>query len=201
MSLEPEWFSTIFGVYYFTGAALGFVAVLTLCSILLQRQGYLRGVVTISHYHALGKLLLVFVIFWGYIAFVQLLLIWIANVPREVEWFILRSHGSWAVGAALLIFGHFGISFFALLSWRVKRRLWSLAAVSAWVVVMHFVDVYWLIMPALHREGLDPHWLDLAALFGIGGVVVAYAVWRFRGTVVAPAGDPRYPASLEFYTT
>jgi hypothetical protein len=201
MSLEPEWFSTIFGVYYFTGAALGFVAVLTLCSILLQRQGYLRGVVTISHYHALGKLLLVFVIFWGYIAFVQLLLIWIANVPREVEWFILRSHGSWAVGAALLIFGHFGISFFALLSWRVKRRLWSRAAVSAWVVVMHFVDVYWLIMPALHREGLDPHWLDLAALFGIGGVVVAYAVWRFRGTVVAPAGDPRYPASLEFYTT
>lgn len=201
MSLEPEWFSTIFGVYYFTGAALAFVALLTLLSMLLQRQGYLPGVVTTSHYHALGKLMLVFVIFWGYVAFVQLLLIWIADVPRETEWFVLRSHGSWAVGAALLIFGHFGVSFFALLSWRLKRRLWSLAAVSAWVVVMHFIDVYWLVMPALHRKELDPHWLDLAALFGIGGVVLAYGVWRFRGTAVAPVGDPRYTKSLEFYTT
>jgi hypothetical protein len=201
MSLEPEWFSTIFGVYYFSGAALAFVALLTLSSILLQREGYLNGVVTISHYHALGKLMLVFVIFWGYIAFVQLLLIWIADIPREAEWFILRSHGSWAIGAALLIFGHFGVTFFALLSWRLKRRLWSLAAVSAWVLVMHFIDVYWLAMPALHREGVVPHWLDLAALFGIGGVVVAYGVWRFRGREVAPVGDPRYPKSLEFYTT
>jgi hypothetical protein len=201
MSLEPEWFSTIFGVYYFTGGALAFVALLTLFSILLQRQGYLRGVVTLSHYHALGKLMLVFVVFWGYIAFVQLLLIWIADIPREAEWFVLRSHGSWAIGAALLIIGHFGVSFFALLSWRLKRRLWSLAAVSAWVVLMHFIDVYWLVMPALHRRGVVPHWLDLAALFGIGGVVVAYGVWRFRGRVVAPVGDPRYPASLEFYTT
>jgi hypothetical protein len=201
MSLEPEWFSTIFGVYYFTGAALAFVALLTLFSILLQRQGYLTGLVTTAHYHALGKLMLVFVVFWGYVAFVQLLLIWIADLPREVEWFVLRSHGSWAIGAAFLIFGHFGVSFFALLSWRLKRRLWSLAAVSAWVVVMHFIDVYWLVVPALHREGVVPHWLDLAALFGIGGVVVAYGVWRFRGNVVAPVGDPRYPASLEFYTT
>jgi hypothetical protein len=201
MSLEPEWFSTIFGVYYFIGSALAFTALLILLSMLLQKYGYLRGVVTTSHYHALGKLMLVFVIFWGYIAFVQLLIIWIADIPRESEWFILRSHGTWVIGAALLIFGHFGVSFFALLSWRLKRTAWALAAVSVWVILMHFIDVYWLVMPELHRAGVHPHWLDLAALFGEGGIVVAYGVWRFRGKPLAPVGDPRYIPSLEFYTT
>ncbi len=201
MSLEPDWFSTVFGVYYFTGATLAFLALLVPVSLLLQRQGYLTGIVTISHYHALGKLLLVFVIFWGYIAFVQYLLIWIGDIPREVGWLVIRSRGSWAFAAALLIIGHFAIPFFALLSWRLKRRPAALAAVSGWVLVMHFVDIYWMVMPALHRGGVVPHWLDLAAFLGIGGVALAYGVWRFRGKPLAPVGDPRYLPSLEFYTT
>lgn len=201
MSLEPDWFSTIFGVYYFSGSATAIVALLILLCFALQRRGYLRGVVTLSHYHALGKLLLVFVIFWAYIAFMQFLVIWIADIPREVEWYLVRSSGSWAVVAALLVVGHFVIPFCALLSWRLKRRPVALAAVGGWVIALHLVDVYWLILPALHHDGSRPNWLDLAALAGVGGVMVAYGIWRFRGRVVAPIGDPRYEDSLEFYTT
>lgn len=201
MTLEREWLSTIFGVYYFSGAAVAIVALLIVASYLLQRGGYLRGVVTTSHYHALGKLLLVFVVFWAYIAFSQFLLIWIADIPREVEWFVVRSRGSWAIVSVLLVFGHFAIPFFLLLSWRLKRRPGALAAVSAWVIVMHLADIYWLVLPALHRGGARPNWLDLAALLGVGGITVAYGVWRFRGRVLAPIGDPRYTESLEFFTT
>lgn len=201
MSLEPEWSSTILGVYYYAGSALAFTAVLTLLSLAVQRAGYLEGVVTLSHYHALGKLMLVFVSLWGYFAFVQLLLIWLADIPREVEWFVVRTAGSWKVGAWILVLGHFGLSFFALLSWRAKRHRTSLAIISIWIITMHFIDIYWLIMPALYPGGARPHWLDLTSLLGIGGLLLAYGVWRFRGRPVAPVGDPRYERSLTFYTT
>lgn len=201
MSLDPEWYSTIFGVYYFSGSAVAIVALLVLLSHGMQRRGYLRGEVTLSHYHALGKLLLVFVVFWAYIAFMQFLVIWIADIPREVEWYLIRSRGSWAVVATLLVVGHFLLPFFALLSWRLKRIPVLLAGVCGWVLALHLVDIYWLILPALHPAGFHPNWLDLAALAGVGGMTVAYGVWQFRGRIVAPIADPRYEESLEFYTT
>ena len=201
LSLEPDWYSTVIGVYYFAGAATAIVALLILLSLALQRRGYLRGVVTISHYHGLGKLLFVFVVFWAYIAFMQFLVIWSADIPREVEWYLVRSSGSWAAVAALLVMGHFVIPFLVLLPWRTKRMPAVLAAVSGWLLFMHLVDIYWLILPALHRHGFQPIWLDLAALAGVGGTTVAYGIWRFRGRVVAPIGDPRYDESLEFYTS
>lgn len=200
MSLMPGWASTIFGVYVFAGAMLGFLALLAVLAPRLERAGYLAGEITVSHYHALGKLLFTFVSFWGYIAFVQVLLIWIADLPREAVWLGIRSGGSWALLSALLVAGHFLIPFFALLSRELKRRPAPFAAVAAWILVMHFVDVYWLVMPALHPEGVRPHWLDAAALVGVGGSVVAVGLWRARGTAMIAWADPGYRRSLDFHT-
>lgn len=201
MALDAEWLSTIFGVYYFAGAAAAFTALLVILAFVLQRSGHLRGRVSRSHYHALGKLLLVFIVFWAYIAFSQFFLIWIADIPREVEWYLIRSNDGWATVSWILIAGHFAIPFLALLSWRLKRRPGALAVVGAWGLAMHLVDIYWLVLPVLHPAEPQLNWLDLAALAGVGGVVGAFGIWRFRGRIVAPAGDPRYEESLGFYTT
>jgi hypothetical protein len=200
MSLSPELASSVFGVYYFAGSMVGALALLAVLACLLQRDGRLAGVVGIAHYHALGKLLFTFVIFWAYIAFAQFFLIWIADIPREADWYIVRlQHGWWAISVALLV-GHFVIPFGALLSRRLKRTPAALAAVGAWLLVMHYVDVYWLVLPALHADGLHPHWLDLAALAAVGGIAVACAAWGFGRHPESVRGDPRLARSLAFET-
>ncbi len=201
MSLTPGWTSTIFGVYYFAGAMVGILALLAVAAHRLEREGGLAGIITVSHYHALGKLLFTFLVFWAYIAFAQLLLIWIADLPREATWFVARAAGSWAIVSGLLVAGHFLLPFFALLSRELKRRPAALAAVGAWLLVMHFVDVYWIVLPALHPAGARPHWLDAAAVVGIAGAAAAFGLWRARGASIVASGDPAYRRSLEFFTT
>jgi len=201
MSLTPGWTSTIFGVYYFAGAMVGILALLAVAAFLLEREGDLAGIITVSHDHALGKLLFTFLVFWAYIAFVQLLLIWIADLPREAAWFVARTAGSWAVVSGLLVAGHFLLPFFALLSRELKRRPAALATVGAWLLAMHFVDVYWVVLPALHPAGARPHWLDAAAVVGVGGAAAAFGLWRARGASIVASGDPAYRRSLEFFTT
>jgi len=200
MSLSPEWYSTVFGVYYFAGAALAALSLLAALAFLLQRAGGLAGAITVSHYHALGKLMLTFLIFWAYIAFVQLLLIWIADLPQEVQWYVVRTRGGWAVLAGVLVIGHFLLPLFALLMRPLTRRPAALAAIAGWLLLMHYVDVYWLVLPALHGEGVRPHWLDLAAWAGVGGIVFAYALRLLATAPLLPAGDPRLERSLSFIT-
>jgi hypothetical protein len=200
MSLAPQWISTMFGVYFFAGgivAALGLVAVLDLA---LERSGVLAGEITPSHYHALGKLLLTFVIFWGYVAYSQYFIIWIADVPAEAGWYAPRVRGTWGLVAAALALGFFAIPFLALLSWRLKRRGVSLAAVGGWLVVFHCVDAYWLVLPALHPRGVSIHWLDFAAFAGSGGAALAFGSWRFLAHAPTPLDDPLREVGLEFTT-
>ncbi|HEX7051827.1 MAG TPA: hypothetical protein VF188_16595 [Longimicrobiales bacterium] len=201
MSLQPTWFSTVFGVYYFAGGAVGGLALLAVIAFLLHRAGPAADILTTSHYHALGKLLFTMLVFWGYIGFVQLLLIWIANVPTETTWFAARIGGGWTAVGALLVVGHFFIPFFALLSRPLKRRPAALAAISAWLLAMHYVDAYWLVLPALHPSALRPHWIDAAAFIGIGGAVVAYGTRLLAAAPLLPRGDPRLERSLRFTTT
>ncbi|HEX7089451.1 MAG TPA: hypothetical protein VF192_04905 [Longimicrobiales bacterium] len=201
MSLTPGWASTIFGVYLYAGAMVGFLSLLSLLALRLERQGPLAGIITVSHYHALGKLLFTFLVFWAYAAFAQLLLIWIADLPREATWFVTRSAGSWAAVSALLVAGHFLAPFFALLSRELKRRPAALAAAGAWLLAMHYVDVYWIVMPALHPAGIRPHWLDAAALAGLAGSTAAFAFRRARGAPAVARGDPEYRRSLGFSTS
>lgn len=196
MSLSPAWSSPIYGVYYFAGAVVGALALLAVLALAFERAGLLTDVVAAEHYHALGKLLLTFVLFWTYIAFSQFFIVWIANVPAEVSWYLPRTRGSWGALALLLVLGHFALPFLLLLPRDAKRSPVVLASLGCWLLVMHYVDIYWLVLPELHGAGVRPHWLDLAALAAVGGLALAYGAWQLRGHPLVARGDPDLEPSL-----
>jgi hypothetical protein len=183
MSLEPDWSSTIYGLYVFAGS---FVAALSLVAIMLNgsRNGNLpRTNATPDHAQALGRLLFAMIIFWAYMAFSQLLIYWIGDIPEEVRYYGRRTTGTWTAVTYVLVFGHFVVPFFLLLNRHWKRHPPYLASIGAWMLLMHFVDVYWLILPVHDRAGVRPHWLDLAAILFVGG---ASSAWILRRYVTAP---------------
>jgi hypothetical protein len=198
MSLYPHWYSTIFGVYVFAGAVLGFFALLALLLAGLQSQGYLRRMVTTEHYHDLGKLMFAFVVFWAYIAFSQYMLIWYGNVPEETVFYLKRQTGPWARLSTLLLFGHFFLPFFALMSRYPKRRHVALLSAAVWILVMHWLDLYWLIMPDASPHSLDFRLVDLASFLGIGGIFFAAVLWRMGRHELVPVRDPRLGESVAF---
>ncbi|NJL28411.1 MAG: hypothetical protein HC897_11250 [Thermoanaerobaculia bacterium] len=198
MSLDPHWYSTIFGVYLFAGSVVAVVATLIVVLLQLQASGVLRRVVSWEHYHDLGKLLFAFTVFWAYIAFSQFMLIWYGNIPEETAWFKHRWQHGWEVVSVLLAAGHFGLPFLFLLSREVKRRRATLLVACGWLLVMHYVDIYWLVMPSLHAEHFQIHWLDAATLVGVGGLFIGALGWTLRGQVLVPVRDPRLAESLAF---
>jgi hypothetical protein len=198
MSLTPHWYSTIFGVYFFSGSFVGFIALLSVAPVAMRRAGLLETVITAEHLHDVGKLLFGFTAFWAYIAFSQFFLIWYGNLPEETIWYRARLEGSWVAVSVLIMAGHFGIPFFYLMGRAVKRRGWTLAIGGVWLLAMHFVDLYWQVMPTLHPEGVRPSILDVAAFFAVGGCFVATASWLMRRQALVPLRDPRLAESLAF---
>jgi hypothetical protein len=198
MSLTPHWYSTIFGVYFFAGSFVGFIALLSVVAVAMRAAGLLDAVINAEHLHDVGKFLFAFTAFWAYIAFSQFFLIWYANLPEETIWYQARLEGSWRTVSILLMAGHFGAPFLFLMGRAVKRRGWTLAVGGAWLLAMHFVDLYWLVMPTLHPEGVRPSALDLAALVTVGGAFVAAASWLMRRHALVPLRDPRLAESLAF---
>jgi hypothetical protein len=196
MSLDAHWYSTIFGAYVFAGAVLGLLAFLVLAVLTLHRHDALRETITPEHYHDLGKLLFAFVVFWAYMAFSQYLLIWYGNIPEETIWFLHRGEGTWLYASLLLVFGQFVVPFFFLFPQPVKRNPKALRFISIWILVWHWVDIYWIALPSLHHHGVHLSWIDLACTAGIGGIFV----WRFWRVAVArplvPVGDPLLEASV-----
>ena len=198
MSLTPAWWSTIYGVYYFAGAVVAAISLVALLAMLAQRAAILDGYVGSEHFGALGKLLLTFVIFWAYIAFAQLLIIWIADIPAEATWYITRLHGGWGqVGLALLIF-HFAIPFLLLLPRDLKRSPRAMAAIGIMLLIMHYFDVYWLAMPVLHPNGMVIHWLDFASLAAVIGCTASFGAWLFQRSAPVPLGDPYLEDSVRY---
>ena len=199
MSLEPTWYSTVYGVYVFAG---GFVASLGLIAILARaasRAGsVLDGVVTSEHFGALGKLLLTFVIFWAYIAFSQFLIIWIGDVPLDAQWYVVRGAGSWGTLALVVVAGQFAVPLVLLLPRAPKRRPNFLAAIGWLLLAMHLLDFYWLVLPAMHPLGVSPSWLDIATLLMVGGFAAATAAWRARGQPLLPLGDPYVAPAMRY---
>jgi hypothetical protein len=196
-SLDLHHNSTIFGVYYFAGSFQSAVGVLILALYALRREEIGR-MMNADHWHALGKFLLAFTVFWAYIAFSQYMLIWIANLPESAPYFIHRSQGGWrVVGLALLVL-HFAVPFFLLLSRDLKRDPRRLAAVAAWQLAFHYVDVYFTMFGGLHPHGPRPHWTDLTALVGVGAAAVAFVAWALRGSAAVPVGDPYLEDSLRY---
>ncbi|MBN1910303.1 MAG: quinol:cytochrome C oxidoreductase [Pirellulales bacterium] len=198
MSLEPHWFSTIYGVYYFAGAIVGAVAVLVLLAAAMQAGGWIHGAITVEHYHELGKLLLGFVVFWGYIAFSQYMLIWYANIPEESVWYLARQSGPWLWCSVALLVGNLFVPFLGLLPREVKRRRITLGAWAVWLLVFHWLDLYWLVMPTFSPASLPFGWPEAGCLVGMGCLFAAGIVHLAARRALAPVGDPRMNESLAY---
>ncbi|HEY7338541.1 MAG TPA: hypothetical protein VH639_26880 [Bryobacteraceae bacterium] len=198
MSVQPTWYSTIFGLYYLSGGALSFMAVTTLICLAFRRAGILKGTITVEHYHDLGKWLFALTAFYTYIAFAQYLLIWYANLPAETSFYRARSVGGWLLVSLSLPFIRFFIPFFVLLCRPAKRSLTVIGLVAAWSLVVEFIDLFWVTMPVHYPNGPQLHWLDfatLAAVFSVCGLVF----WnRFRRNKMVPVGNLRLEQSLHF---
>lgn len=198
MSLDFTWVSSMYPICVFGGGILSAIALLTVLTFSAQRAGLLPGV-SESHYYALGRLLLAFTIFWAYVNFFQFMLIWMANHPHEVDYYLRRWEGPWSAVTVLVVATHFVIPFFVLLSYGLKRKPARLTAVAVWLLVAHYFDVHWLVVPeARAAHGFPYHWLDVAALLLVGGLSVAFATLRLRGKATMPVGDPVLPRALRY---
>jgi hypothetical protein len=198
MSLDPKWFSTIFGVYYFASCVLAINSSLALTLMWLQRKGRLTSSVTVHHFHDLGKMVFAFTIFWAYIGFSQFMLLWYANIPEETLWFKIRFANSWGTLSWILVFGHFVIPFFGLLSRWVKRNKKALAFWCIWQLVMIYLDMYWLVMPTLGTDEVPLQLIDLTCWVGVLALFVAGLAYRAKGLDLLAKNDPRLPQSLAF---
>ncbi len=202
MSLDPMWFSTIFGVYYLASCILGNNSFMALVGMWLHKRGVLTKSLTTEHFHDLGKMMFAFTIFWAYIGFSQFMLIWYANIPEETGWFKERFVGGWCSGwgllSATLLFGHFVIPFFGLLSRHIKRRRPTLAFWAVWQLLMIYLDMYWLVMPNTRAESPPFALIDLCCMVGVLGVFIAGIAMRAKSLNLMPTNDPRLPKSLAF---
>lgn len=201
MSLDPHWYSTIYGVYYFGGTFMTIAAAMILASMALQRAGVVKSAITNEHYHDLGKLGFAFMVFWAYIAFSQFMLMWYANIPEETVWYHHRATGGWEYVSMILFALHFVIPFFFLMSRHIKRRRMTLAAGAVLLLVSHYIDMFWLIQPTMTQHSGSTfaiHIADVLALIGIGGLVLAVFAWRTNAASVVPLKDPRLSESLHF---
>lgn len=225
MSLDPHWFSTIFGVTYFAGGFMAFLAYVSLLALWLSRRGYLRDSVNVEHYHDLGKLMFGFMVFWTYVNFSQYMLIWYANLPEETAFYAHRQPGSgWGAIGTVLIVGHFLVPFAFLMSRHVKRNRVTLAIGAVFLLVMHWFDMQYLILPnqghgaesaapaaeVVDRSLFGPfaqdlghwashlHWMDFATLLGMVALVTGLVLMNVRKHNLVPVRDPRLNESLAF---
>jgi hypothetical protein len=198
MSLDPHWYSTMFGVYYFAGAVVGALAVIIVAAVLLQGAGLLGRVITREHYHDLGKLLFAFIVFWAYIAFSQYMLIWYGNIPEETEWYLRRQSNGWGWIGLVLVFGHFLLPFLALISRTPKRRKGLLAVAAGWMLGMHWVDVAWLVVPHFAPLSGAVSVETVTLLLAFAGLMVARFAQVLREPSLVPERDPRIAESLTF---
>jgi hypothetical protein len=197
MSIDPIWFSTIFGVYYFAGGLVSFYAVLTLVTMGLQSTGRLRGIISAEHFHDYGKLMFAFTFFWAYIAFSQYMLYWYANIPEETAWYLLRSQGGWGRLGLAIVFVAFALPFAGLISRFAKRNRRILAFWAVWIIVAQWLNLYWVVMPEFSDTFVFGA-MDVTAFLGIGGLWLATVTRLAMGRSLVPVRDPRLDDSLRF---
>jgi hypothetical protein len=196
MGLQYEWFSTMWGVYIFAGTALSSMCVLVLIITALRGAGYLQQVVNLEHYHIMGKLMLSFTIFWAYIGFSQYMLIWYSNIPEETVYFLRRNTASWWYLSQFMVVGHFFVPFLLLLFQRAKKTPTFLCGMAVWILLMHMLDIYIVVLPALHVAGVRPNPLDFFSLVAIGCTLAAVFLKRLGDSSLFPTRDPRLGKSI-----
>ncbi len=196
MSLEPTWYSTIFGVYIFAGSALAMYALMALMGTALRRLPHMQNVITIEHMHAIGKFIFGFTVFWAYIGFSQYFLIWYANIPEETMFYKLRFVPGWVNASWALLLGQFALQFFIMLPREAKRVPAWLVIGASWVLTFHMLDIYWLVMPNRDPEGMHVTATDVGALLLVGGVFFSLVLRQLRGEALVPLRDPRLEEAL-----
>ncbi len=201
MSLDWRFYSTMWGVYYFAGAAFSSVPTVVIVLAMLRRAGKLQGVVTEEHLHDLAKLMFGFVVFWAYIAFSQYFLIWYSAIPEETSWFLARKTGGWQKLSLFLAAGHFLVPWYILL-WRFMRRNFTLLAVMAgWVVAMHVIDIYWIVRPLVYAGSEDTVrlgmvWLDVIGILSVVLIFAGLLARKVASGPLVPLHDPRVDEAL-----
>lgn len=198
MTLDYAWFSTMFGVYFFSGGFVAFFSLLTLFTLYLQAHGRLVGVVSVEHYHDYGKLMFAFTFFWAYIAFSQYMLYWYANIPEETLWFLVRQSHGWERIGLVLVFGAWLLPFAGLMSRFTKRRRGTLIFFAAWIAIMQWFNLYWVAMPVFSPERVPFSALEPLCFLGIGGLWLATVARLAAADRLVPVGDPRLAESLTF---
>jgi hypothetical protein len=203
MSLEPEWFSTIFGLLTVVGYGLTGLAFTILVLSTIDRSDIAHSYLSSRHFHDYGKLLLAFVMLWAYLSFSQFLIIWSGNLPEEIPWYVARIRGSWGAVAMTIVIGHFALPFAALLSADLKKRSATLAKVAAWVLLMRLVDLIWYVAPSFRHTaaaGTGPthvplipfHWMDIVIPVGLAAVWIFLFVRQLRARALFPVNDPYF---------
>ncbi|MGE0710871.1 MAG: quinol:cytochrome C oxidoreductase [Planctomycetota bacterium] len=200
MALDPYWYSTMFGVYFFAGSFLSFFAALNLVLFLLRRKGVAGEAINPEHYQDTGKFMFAFTVFWAYIGFSQYMLIWYGNIPEETGWFFIRQQGGWLWISALLIVAHFVVPFLLVMSRWPKRQPALLALLSVYVLCVHFMDMFWLVQPQKCPLGVVPvPLMDIFLALTLVGVYAIALVKSMVGVNVIPTGDPRLIESVHFH--
>lgn len=201
MCINPHWYSTMWGVYLFAGSAWSSMALLIVVIYRLQRAGYLEGIVTVEHYHIMGKLLLSFTVFWAYIAFGQYFLYWYANIPEEVEYFVRRNTENWNYFSIALVVLHFFLPFLLLLPRAAKRTPAYLSRIAIFVLLVQLLDIYIIIIPAAHTdENGATLWTLLLSLVSLVAIAAPLALLFLRNLgrhALYPLRDPRIVKSLK----
>jgi hypothetical protein len=191
MSIEPRWYSTIYGLLFMVGQALAAMAFAIIILAWLSESEPLSSVVRPSHFQDLGSFLLTFVMLWAYMEFSQYLIIWGGNLSEEIPWYIRRMQGVWGHVGLLLVLLNFALPFFLLLFRHVKRATRSLLTVTALVLLMRLVDMYWMVLPAFGGGNVHLTWTNIVLPFGMGGVWMAFFIWQLQRMPLLPLHDPR----------
>jgi hypothetical protein len=201
MSLEPHWFSTIYGVYYFAGTVVAALAAITIAVLKLKEKGYFSPWMTDDHLFSLGALMFAFINFWAYIAFSQFMLIWYADLPEETFWYLIRWEGGWVFISILLIIAHFFVPYFALLTQPSKMNPKRLKFIAIWLLFAHLLDIFWLVMPNMGsmKNGYVFSWIDLVfPIAGTGLVILVFAFAAKKANLI-PIGDPKLKRGIDFH--
>lgn len=193
MSLEPEWYSTIYGTLVLTGQGLAALAFAIIMLSILSKLPPLSAAVEPQHFHDLGNLLLMFILLWAYMSFSQFLVIWSGNLPHEVTWYLHRGSMGWKLIAGALAAFHFFAPFLILLFRKVKRHPGRLAIVAGLLFFLQMIHIYWLVIPALRPDGVQPHVCDLAAPLGIGGLWIGAFLWNLGRYPLVPESEEASP--------
>ncbi len=197
MSLNPEWFSTIYGLLFVAAWALSALAFVIAVMAFLTNREPMSRLVRPSHFQDLGKLMLAFVMLWAYFAFSQFLIVWSGNLPEEIQWYLPRLRGGWGVIGLLVVIFHFAFPFMLLLSASLKRNARKLVVLAGLILVMRVIDLFWMIAPEFNDQRFHVSWMDVVAPIAIGGLWLTVFLWRLAKQPLMPINDPQFDALLE----